>query len=139
MWLRKEHCSFNSIKGQCPECKGAGETAIQMHFMQDIFVECMKCNGKRYLEEVLTVQYKGYSIADLLALEIGEIDVGKLLAVIDELTVKGATVIVIEHNPLLIRQADYLIEMGPVGGRSRLLCVEARLEKVNHAHSCDGE
>ena len=102
-------------------------------------MECMKCNGKRYLEEVLTVQYKGYSIADLLALEIGEIDVGKLLAVIDELTVKGATVIVIEHNPLLIRQADYLIEMGPVGGRSRLLCVEARLEKVNHAHSCDGE
>jgi len=33
-----------------------------------------------------------------------------------ELTSKGATVIVIQHNPLLIKQADYIIEMGPEGG-----------------------
>ncbi len=75
----------------------------------------MKCDGKRYLDEILIVHHRGYSIADLLTLEIGEIDVGKLVNVIDKLTAKGATVIVIEQNPL-IRQADYLIEMGPVGG-----------------------
>ncbi len=43
-------------------------------------------------------------------------DVQKLIFIIRELTAKGATVIVIEHNPLLIRQADYIIEMGPEGG-----------------------
>jgi excinuclease ABC subunit A len=43
-------------------------------------------------------------------------DVRKLSLIIRELTSKGATVIVIEHNPLLISQADYLIEIGPEGG-----------------------
>lgn len=43
-------------------------------------------------------------------------DVIKLCYIISELTSKGATVIVIEHNPLLINQADYLIKMGPEGG-----------------------
>jgi excinuclease ABC subunit A len=43
-------------------------------------------------------------------------DVNKLCYIISELSSKGATVIVVEHNPLLISQADYLIEMGPEGG-----------------------
>jgi excinuclease ABC subunit A len=30
---------------------------------------------------------------------------------------KGNTVIIIEHNPDVIRSCDYLIDMGPDGGR----------------------
>jgi excinuclease ABC subunit A len=45
-------------------------------------------------------------------------DVKKLIYVLKELTSNGATVIVIEHNPLLIQQADWIIEMGPQGGEA---------------------
>ncbi len=184
--LTKEHFSFNSKKGQCPECKGMGQIAVPMHFMPDIYTTCTKCNGKRYKDKILEVTYKGYTISDLLNLEIQEVkkifkdekkifsildmldkvgigylrlgqsaatlsggeaqriklakelcsektkdilyildepttglhdeDVKKLIQILQELTYKGATVIVIEHHPLLIKQADWIIEMGPEGG-----------------------
>lgn len=71
-----------------------------------------------------------------LAAELGRKDTGKTLYILDEPTTglhfedirillgvlnrlvdKGNTVIVIEHNLDVIRAADYLIEMGPEGGR----------------------
>ncbi len=44
------------------------------------------------------------------------LDVQTLLSVFDHLIEKGATVIVIEHDLDLIRNADYVIDMGPGGG-----------------------
>ena len=44
------------------------------------------------------------------------LDVQTLLKVFDRLVESGATVIVIEHDLDLIRNADYLIDMGPGGG-----------------------
>lgn len=44
-------------------------------------------------------------------------DIRVLLRVINKLTDKGNTVVVIEHNLDIIKSADYLIEMGPEGGR----------------------
>ncbi|MDD4120572.1 MAG: hypothetical protein PHG90_03165 [Clostridia bacterium] len=43
-------------------------------------------------------------------------DTDKLSDIIHSLTLNGATVIVIEHNPRIIKKADYIIEMGPDGG-----------------------
>lgn len=43
-------------------------------------------------------------------------EVGKLIYVLQELVQKGATVIVIEHNPDVIWAADQIIDMGPGGG-----------------------
>src|SRR3984957_15467477 len=43
-------------------------------------------------------------------------DVRKLLEVLYRLTDLGNTVIIIEHNLDIIRNADYLIDMGPEGG-----------------------
>ncbi len=44
-------------------------------------------------------------------------DIAVLLKVLRQLVEKGNTVLVIEHNIDVIRNADYLIDMGPEGGR----------------------
>lgn len=44
-------------------------------------------------------------------------DVGHLLRIIDNLVGGGNTVILIEHNVDVIRNADWIIDMGPEGGR----------------------
>ena len=46
------------------------------------------------------------------------LDVQTLLQVFDRLVSKGATVIVIEHDLDVIRNADYIIDMGPGGGEA---------------------
>ena len=43
-------------------------------------------------------------------------DIEKLLSVLNRLVDKGNTVLVIEHNPDVIKVADYIIDLGPEGG-----------------------
>jgi excinuclease ABC subunit A len=43
-------------------------------------------------------------------------DINKLLAVLNRLTDKGNTVVVIEHNLDVIKTADWIIDLGPEGG-----------------------
>jgi len=43
-------------------------------------------------------------------------DIEKLLKVLNKLVDKGNTVLVIEHNPDVIKVADYIIDLGPEGG-----------------------
>ena len=45
-------------------------------------------------------------------------DIRILLGVINKLADKGNTVVVIEHNLDIIKCADYVIDMGPDGGRA---------------------
>ena len=45
-------------------------------------------------------------------------DIRVLLGVLQRLVDRGNTVIVIEHNLDIIKAADYLIDMGPEGGRN---------------------
>ena len=44
-------------------------------------------------------------------------DVHKLLQVLERLVASGSTVVVIEHNLDVIKMADYIIDMGPEGGK----------------------
>jgi len=44
------------------------------------------------------------------------LDVEKLASVLQGLVAKGHTVVFIEHNPELIKHADWVIELGPEGG-----------------------
>ncbi len=43
-------------------------------------------------------------------------DVKKLIKVLNDLVDKGNTVVVIEHNPDVIKSADFIIDLGPEGG-----------------------
>ena len=44
-------------------------------------------------------------------------DIRVLLGVLNKLVEKGNTVVVIEHNLDVIKSADYIIDLGPEGGR----------------------
>ena len=44
-------------------------------------------------------------------------DIRVLMNVLNKLVEKGNTVLVIEHNLDVIKLADYIIDMGPEGGR----------------------
>lgn len=64
--------SFNVPGGRCEKCEGAGKIKVEMHFLADIFVECEKCQGLRYGEEVLKIRFQGKNIADILNLTFDE-------------------------------------------------------------------
>ena len=46
------------------------------------------------------------------------VDIERLLNVLNTLVHKGNTVVVIEHNPEVIKSADYLLDLGPGGGEA---------------------
>jgi excinuclease ABC subunit A len=64
--------SFNVRGGRCEECEGEGARRIEMSFLPEVHVLCESCRGKRYNRETLAVKYKGYSIADLLEMNISD-------------------------------------------------------------------
>jgi excinuclease ABC subunit A len=177
------HFSFNSAKGQCKHCEGAGSLQIDMQFLADISMQCPVCRGTRYREEILSVRYRDRTIADVLSMSVRQahrffrgcdkvqqrlqrmIDVGldyvqlgqpattlssgegqrlklaaflasasrrKTLFILDEPTTglhfadivrlvdcfdallsDGHSLIVIEHNAMLMQAADHLIDLGP--------------------------
>ncbi len=44
------------------------------------------------------------------------VDIEKLLNVVNSLVERGNTVLVIEHNPEIVKSADFIIDLGPEGG-----------------------
>ncbi len=178
--------SFNVKGGRCEKCQGEGQIKIEMHFLPDVLVTCDACNGTRYNEQTLEVEYKGKNISEVLnmsvlealeffksipaiavklktlkdvgldyitlgqnattlsggeaqriklAKELSRKDTGKTLYILDEPTTGlhfadvdrltgvlkhlvelGNSVVVIEHNLDMIKNADYILDMGPEGG-----------------------
>ena len=179
--------SFNVKGGRCEKCEGGGAVRIDMHFLNDVYVTCDACAGRRYNRETLEVTYKGHSIADVLELtaeegadlfgkvpklgmllnslcEVGlgyiglgqaantlsggeaqrvklaaelaktsaegvlylldepttglhHCDVQVLLGVLQQLREAGHSLVVIEHNLEVVAAADWVIDLGPGGGR----------------------
>ena len=63
----------NNVKGgRCENCQGDGVVAVEMHFLQDIYVKCPICNGRRYNKDTRDIKYKGYSIDEILDLSVKE-------------------------------------------------------------------
>lgn len=64
--------SFNVEGGRCEECEGEGFVNISMQFMADIKLQCDACQGKRFKDEVLEIEYHGKTIFDILDLTVDE-------------------------------------------------------------------
>lgn len=187
MGFKPGRFSFNVVGGRCEECKGAGIETIEMNFLPDVYVTCKTCNGRRYNQETLQINFKGKSINDVLNLPISDAaiffeshpnihrkikalddvglgyvqlgqasttlsggeaqriklatelskkatgntiyildepttglhfeDINVLIGVLQKITDKGNTVVVIEHNLDVIKVADHVIDLGPEGGK----------------------
>lgn len=179
--------SYNNKQGACPNCGGSGVVTLDIQFLPDMQQTCPVCNGDRYNQAVQAVKWHGYSIVDLLKLDIraalpvfkdvpkierelkllmevglgylhlgestpslsgGEaqrlklvkhlnrnqattlfvfdeptiglhpLDVKTLLGVMQRLLDRGATIVTITHDLNLIANADYILDMGPRGGKN---------------------
>ncbi len=66
------HFSYNSDRGRCPACKGQGVQDLQVSFLTSFTIPCKECKGVRYIPEILEVEYKGKSIADVLEMTVNE-------------------------------------------------------------------
>lgn len=186
--------SFNVEGGRCEMCEGEGEITVGMQFMADVHLECETCQGKRYKQETLEIEYRGINIADLLEMDIqaaleffkagedkleakivekiqplsdvglgylkvgqssstlsgGEAqriklasflskgfnapstlfifdepttglhfhDIDKLVIAFNSLIDSGHSILVIEHNTEVIKCADWIIDLGPEGGKN---------------------
>ena len=64
--------SFNIKGGRCEECEGYGVKKVEMHFLPDVYVTCVECNGKRFNQETLSILYKGKDISEILNFTIEE-------------------------------------------------------------------
>ena len=69
------------------------------------------------------------------------LDVRTLLGVFQTLIDNGATVVVIEHDLDVIRNADYIIDMGPGGGEAggRIVASGTPSEIMNNKNSITGK
>jgi excinuclease ABC subunit A len=62
--------SFNVEGGRCEMCEGEGRVTIGMQFMADVHLLCETCEGKKFKQETLEVEYHGKNISDILDLDI---------------------------------------------------------------------
>ncbi len=68
--------------------------------------------------EMGRIQTDSLFVFDEPSIGLHPLDVETLMQVFHTLIASGATVVVIEHDLDIIRQADYVIDMGPGGGKS---------------------
>jgi excinuclease ABC subunit A len=68
-------------------------------------------------------------------------DIQRLLDILNRLTDRGNTVIVIEHNMEVIKSADYIIDLGPEGGEEggKVVAVGTPEEIMNNPRSYTGQ
>jgi len=84
--------SFNTKEGRCAGCDGQGVKRIEMNFLPDVTMPCEVCEGKRFSQETLGVEYKGKSVGDVLTMPIDE--------AVDFFNAHGKI-----HHPLTLLQA----------------------------------
>ncbi len=64
--------SFNVVGGRCPDCEGEGFVSVELLFLPTTYAPCPTCGGSRYNDDTLRVEYRGRTVADVLAMSVEE-------------------------------------------------------------------
>lgn len=67
------HFSFNTEEGACPVCKGEGAETVELGPLGQMNRTCPICQGSRYKQEILEIEYRGYNINRLLRSSVNEV------------------------------------------------------------------
>ncbi len=70
--LTSGHFSFNVPGGRCENCHGDGLIKVEMQFLNDVYLTCEVCGGKKFKPKVLEVLYQGKNIYEVLNLTVAE-------------------------------------------------------------------
>lgn len=68
--LLAKHFSFNVQGGRCDVCSGEGVTKTEMFFLDDLYLVCETCDGKRFKKDVLAIKYRGKSIDQIFRMTV---------------------------------------------------------------------
>jgi len=68
--LKPKDFSYKNKKAQCPECKGKGYVETSLDVVANALETCPTCNGQRYNQEILSIKFHEYNIAEVLSLSI---------------------------------------------------------------------
>ena len=121
--------SFNVKGGRCEKCKGDGQIRIEMQFLPDMYITCDECNGKRYNNDALSVDYKGKNIADIL-----DMTVDNALAFFKEIpSLKNKLKILEEVGLGYIRLGQSALTLS--GGESQRIKLAKELSKQTRGHT----
>lgn len=86
--------SYNNKQGGCLECGGTGVVTLDVQYLPDMEQTCPICAGKRYRPEIQEVKWNGYSIVDVL-----DMDVDQALSIF-------------KTEPKILRELELLKEVG---------------------------
>lgn len=80
--------SYNVTAGACPDCGGTGEISLDIQYLPDMQQVCPTCHGRRYNPETLAITWHGYSIADILDMDVvtAQTALAEVPGVVDTLT-----------------------------------------------------
>ena len=67
-----EWFQLDGAGGRCTTCGGRGRLDCEMEFLEDLSLLCPTCEGRRFKAEIIEVTRRGISIADVLAMSVGE-------------------------------------------------------------------
>ena len=64
--------SFNTAGGRCETCRGLGTVVEDLSFLGEMEVTCPACQGRRFEDRVLSVEYMGKNLIDMLRMTVAE-------------------------------------------------------------------
>ncbi|MDR5590521.1 ATP-binding cassette domain-containing protein [Christiangramia sp. SM2212] len=86
--LKARDFSYKTKTSQCPNCKGKGYLETSLDVAANSIEKCEVCQGQRYQPEILKHQVQSKSIAEVLALNIFELEKWFEMSKIPEKTMK---------------------------------------------------
>lgn len=109
-------------KGGCRKCKGDGVIHYHVGFGNFIDIDCDECGGTGYIAEAMEITIDGKNnkgalyILDEPTTGLSFSDTEQLLNLLNELVDAGNSIIITEHDPYVLSNCDYILEMGEGGG-----------------------